>query len=79
MISEAEFWQPQWKYALDQGSLGGLSGEQKERLLEAIEGQGAGASVPGASFVVELPALGGREKLEAMDIEVLSLCTFDGE
>ena len=39
----------------------------------------AGASVPGASFVVELPALGGREKLEAMDIEVLSLCIFDGE
>lgn len=38
----------------------------------------AGASVGAASFIVELSELGGRELLEAMDIEVLSLCSFDG-
>ncbi|MGB5092546.1 MAG: adenine phosphoribosyltransferase [Parvibaculum sp.] len=38
----------------------------------------AGANVTGASFVIELPELGGRQLLEAMDIEVLSLCSFDG-
>ena len=37
-----------------------------------------GGNVLGASFVVELPELGGRQRLEAMDIEVLSLCSFEG-
>ncbi len=39
----------------------------------------AGGNVLGASFVIELPALAGRARLEAYDIEVLSLCTFDGD
>lgn len=39
----------------------------------------AGGNVLGASFVIELPDLGGRDRLEAYDIEVLSLCTFDGD
>lgn len=38
----------------------------------------AGGNVTAASFVIELPELGGRERLEAFDIEVLSLCTFEG-
>lgn len=38
----------------------------------------AGANVTAASFVIELPELGGRQILEAMDIEVLSLCSYDG-
>ncbi|MBD3666620.1 MAG: adenine phosphoribosyltransferase, partial [Kangiella sp.] len=38
----------------------------------------AGGNVLGASFVIELPDLGGRSRLEAYDIEVLSLCTFEG-
>ena len=38
----------------------------------------AGGNVMAASFVIELPALGGRERLEALDIEVLSLCSFEG-
>jgi adenine phosphoribosyltransferase len=29
--------------------------------------------------VIELPDLGGRSRLEAYDIEVLSLCTFEGD
>ncbi|MEQ9143634.1 MAG: adenine phosphoribosyltransferase [Parvibaculaceae bacterium] len=39
----------------------------------------AGGNVLGASFVIELPDLGGRSRLEAYDIEVLSLCTFEGD
>jgi adenine phosphoribosyltransferase len=38
----------------------------------------AGGNVMAASFVIELPTLGGRERLEALDIEVLSLCAYDG-
>lgn len=38
-----------------------------------------GGNVVAASFIVELPDLGGRQRLEAMDIEVLSLCTFEGD
>jgi len=38
----------------------------------------AGGNVTAASFVIELPELGGRERLEAFDIEVLSLCSFEG-
>lgn len=38
----------------------------------------AGGNVLASSFVIELPALGGRERLESLDIEVLSLCSYDG-
>lgn len=38
----------------------------------------AGGNVMASSFVIELPVLGGRERLEALDIEVLSLCSYDG-
>jgi len=38
----------------------------------------AGGRVAAASFVIELPELGGRQRLEALDIEVLSLCSFEG-
>jgi adenine phosphoribosyltransferase len=38
----------------------------------------AGGNVMASSFVIELPALGGRERLEALDIEVLSLCSYEG-
>ena len=39
----------------------------------------AGASVMGASFAIELPALGGAERLRAEGIEVHSLLTFEGD
>lgn len=39
----------------------------------------AKAEVIAASFVIELPALSGRARLEAQGIEVLSLCSYDGE
>lgn len=35
-------------------------------------------NVIGGSFIVDLPELGGRKRLEAMDVRVLTLCEFDG-
>jgi len=37
-----------------------------------------GGTVVAASFVIDLPELGGRDRLQAMDIEVLSLCSYEG-
>jgi len=38
----------------------------------------AGGSVVGCAFVVDLPDLGGREKVEALGYPVLALCQFPG-
>lgn len=38
-----------------------------------------GAEVVGCSFVVDLPDLGGRKRVEDMGLEVLALCEFEGE
>ena len=38
----------------------------------------AGAEVVGASFVIELPDLGGRKRLEAMGVDVHTLVEFAG-
>jgi adenine phosphoribosyltransferase len=38
----------------------------------------AGASVVGCAFVIDLPDLGGREKLERLGYPVLALCQFPG-
>ena len=39
----------------------------------------AGAEVVGASFVIDLPDLGGSEKLSAMNVPVRTLIGFEGE
>jgi adenine phosphoribosyltransferase len=39
----------------------------------------AGGEVAGASFVIDLPELGGRERLESMGVPVHSLIEFAGE
>lgn len=39
----------------------------------------AGAEVVGCSFVIDLPDLGGRERIEAMGVKILTLCAFEGE
>jgi adenine phosphoribosyltransferase len=39
----------------------------------------AGANVIGASFVIDLPDLGGSEKLAAMGVPVRTLVSFDGD
>ena len=38
-----------------------------------------GAEVVGCAFVVDLPDLGGRAKLEGMGMNVHALCAFEGE
>ncbi len=38
-----------------------------------------GAEVVGCSFVIDLPDLGGRKRVEDMGLEVLALCEFEGE
>ncbi len=39
----------------------------------------AGAIVIGSAFIIDLPALGGRERIEALDVPVHILCEFDGD
>ena len=34
--------------------------------------------VIGCSFIIDLPELGGRKRLEALDVKVLALCEFEG-
>ncbi|MCW5752545.1 MAG: adenine phosphoribosyltransferase [Alphaproteobacteria bacterium] len=38
----------------------------------------AGGNVIGCSFVIDLPDLGGRRRIEALGIKVLTLCAFEG-
>ena len=38
----------------------------------------AGATVVGCAFVIDLPDLGGREKIERLGYPVLALCQFPG-
>jgi adenine phosphoribosyltransferase len=38
-----------------------------------------GARIIGCAFVIDLPDLGGRAKLEALGIDVHSLCAFEGD
>ena len=39
----------------------------------------AGGEVVGASFIVDLPDLGGRRRLEEMDVPVRTLMSFEGD
>ena len=38
-----------------------------------------GAEVIGCAFIIDLPDLGGRKKLETMGMDVHALCAFDGD
>ncbi|MFN4203792.1 MAG: adenine phosphoribosyltransferase [Tabrizicola sp.] len=51
----------------------GGTAEAGIRLIERL-----GAEVVGCAFVVDLPDLGGRRKLEAMGMYVHALCEFEG-
>ncbi|MFN3991989.1 MAG: adenine phosphoribosyltransferase [Tabrizicola flagellatus] len=51
----------------------GGTAEAGIRLIERL-----GAEVVGCAFVVDLPDLGGRRKLEAMGMDVHALCEFEG-
>ncbi len=51
----------------------GGTAEAGIKLIERL-----GAVVVGCAFVVDLPALGGRRRLEALGMNVHTLCDFDG-
>ena len=51
----------------------GGTAEAGIRLIERL-----GAEVAGCAFVVELPELGGRKRLDALGMSVHALCAFEG-
>lgn len=51
----------------------GGTAEAGIKLIERL-----GAQVVGCAFVVDLPDLGGRRKLESLGMDVHALCAFDG-
>jgi adenine phosphoribosyltransferase len=51
----------------------GGTAEAGIKLIERL-----GAQVVGCAFVVDLPDLGGRKRLEAMGMDVHALCAFEG-
>jgi adenine phosphoribosyltransferase len=51
----------------------GGTAEAGIRLIERLGGE-----VVGCAFVIDLPDLGGRRRLEAMGMEVHCLCAFEG-
>ncbi|KEJ88277.1 adenine phosphoribosyltransferase [Sulfitobacter donghicola] len=51
----------------------GGTAEAGIKLLERL-----GAEIISTSFIIDLPALGGRKRLEAMGMDVQILCEFDG-
>jgi len=51
----------------------GGTAEAGIKLIERL-----GAQVVGCAFVVDLPELGGRKRLEEMGMDVYALCTFEG-
>jgi adenine phosphoribosyltransferase len=53
------------------------TGGTAEAAIKLIER--AGGQVVGCSFVIDLPDLGGRRRLEALGQKVLTLCAFEGE
>lgn len=51
----------------------GGTAEAGVKLIERL-----GGSVTGCAFVIDLPELGGRKRLEKMGLDVHALCAFDG-
>ena len=51
----------------------GGTAEAGIKLIERL-----GADIVGCAFVIDLPELGGRQKLEALGMDVYALCEFEG-
>ncbi len=51
----------------------GGTAEAGIKLIERL-----GGDIVGCSFIVDLPELGGRQKLQSMNMDVQVLCEFDG-
>ena len=52
----------------------GGTAEAGIKLIEKI-----GGSIVGCAFIIDLPDLGGRRRLEALGMDVHALCAFDGD
>lgn len=52
----------------------GGTAEAGIKLIERL-----GAQVVGCAFVIDLPDLGGRKRLEALGMDVHALCAFEGD
>ncbi len=52
----------------------GGTAEAGIKLLERL-----GARIVGCAFIIDLPDLGGRQKLEGLGMEVHALCDFEGD
>ena len=52
----------------------GGTAEAGIKLIERV-----GAEVIGCAFIIDLPDLGGRKKLEGLGMDVHALCAFEGE
>ena len=37
-----------------------------------------GGKIAGAAFVIDLPDLGGRKRIEGMGVDIVALCAFEG-
>ena len=51
----------------------GGTAEAGIKLLEKLGGQ-----IVGCAFIIDLPNLGGRKKLEDMDMSIHTLCELEG-
>jgi len=51
----------------------GGTAEAGIKLIERLGGE-----IISCAFVIDLPELGGRKRLEAMGMDVMALCAFDG-
>jgi adenine phosphoribosyltransferase len=51
----------------------GGTAEAGIKLIERL-----GGKIVSCAFIIDLPDLGGREKLEALDMDVHALCAFEG-
>ena len=53
------------------------TGGTAEAAIKLIER--AGGDIIGCAFIIDLPDLGGREKLEGLGMDVHTLCEFEGD
>ncbi len=53
------------------------TGGTAEATIKLVEK--TGGNIVGCSFVIDLPDLGGRARIERLGYEVTALCTFEGE
>ena len=52
------------------------TGGTAEAAIKLVRRQGG--EIIGCSFIVDLPELGGRARIESMGVKVLTLCAFEG-